>query len=98
MHECESLDEVRANIDRIDERLVALLAERARYVAQAARFKPTKAAVSDAGRLEAVIRRVRSLAEDHQTEPDLIEALYRALIAAYTAFERKVWVDEQEDR
>ncbi|MFC5222352.1 chorismate mutase [Bifidobacterium leontopitheci] len=36
IHTCESLDEVRANIDRIDTRLVDLIAERGTYVAQAA--------------------------------------------------------------
>ncbi|HSX89614.1 MAG TPA: chorismate mutase, partial [Pseudomonas sp.] len=33
---CNSLDEVRVNIDRIDRALVGLLAERGRFVAQAA--------------------------------------------------------------
>lgn len=36
---CASLDEVRQHIDRIDRQLVALIAERGGYVAQAAGFK-----------------------------------------------------------
>ncbi len=38
MH-CNNLDEVRANIDRIDSAITALIAERGEYVAQAATFK-----------------------------------------------------------
>ena len=37
---CVSLAEVRDNIDRIDHAIVALMAERAKYVAEAGRFKP----------------------------------------------------------
>jgi isochorismate pyruvate lyase len=38
-----SLAEVRGNIDRIDHAIVALMAERAKYVAEAGRFKPDPA-------------------------------------------------------
>ena len=34
-----SLDEVRAEIDRIDDAIIRLIAERGAFVAQAARFK-----------------------------------------------------------
>ena len=37
----DSLDQVRAQIDRLDRQIVALLAERGEYVRQAARFKKT---------------------------------------------------------
>ena len=36
---CQSLSEVRTNIDRIDKELVRLMAERGQYVHEAARFK-----------------------------------------------------------
>lgn len=36
---CTTLEEVRNNIDRLDQQIVTLLAERGRYVSQAARFK-----------------------------------------------------------
>ena len=44
--ECASLDEVRAEIDRIDRAIVALIGERAGYVHAAARFKASEAAVA----------------------------------------------------
>ena len=42
---CTSLDEIRLQIDRLDRALVALVAERGAYVAQAARFKKNRAEV-----------------------------------------------------
>jgi len=41
---CTTLEEVRSNIDRLDQQIVSLLAERGHYVSQAARFKKTPTA------------------------------------------------------
>ncbi len=40
-----SLDEVRDNIDRLDRAIIALMAERGRFVQQAARFKVSRSDV-----------------------------------------------------
>ena len=37
--QCKSLEEVRANIDRIDDAIIRLIAERGEYVRQASGFK-----------------------------------------------------------
>ncbi|SEH34203.1 chorismate mutase [Magnetospirillum fulvum] len=88
---CGSLAEVRANIDRLDRLIVPLLAERARYVSQAAGFKPDRDAVVDVPRIEDIIIKVRALATENGTAPDLIERIYRAMIESYIAFEDGVW-------
>jgi isochorismate pyruvate lyase len=97
MTECHSLAEVRSHIDRLDSRIVPLLAERAGYVAQAARFKEDKAAVVDVDRIEAIILRVRHLAVENAAAPDLIEHIYRAMMDAYIVFESQVWKDLHQD-
>ena len=88
---CETLQDVRRHIDRLDRQIVALLAERAGYVNQAARFKTTRADVVVPSRIEEIILRVRALAETHRTDPDLLEEIYRAMIAAFIRHEGKVW-------
>lgn len=88
---CHSLGDVRDNIDRLDRIIVPLLAERAGYVTQAAGFKPEKSQVVDHPRIEAIIAKVRALAEAEATDPDLIERIYRAMIDAYIAFESGEW-------
>ena len=51
---CASLADVRVHIDRIDRQIVALMAERGQYVAEAGRFKADPAAVSAPARVEAI--------------------------------------------
>ncbi len=89
MIKCESLDDVRHNIDRIDNEIIKLIAERGAYVKQAAAFKKNEKAVRDSGRVEAVIARVREKALDHGAEPDVVEIVYRNMIAAFTDIEMK---------
>lgn len=84
MIDCQSLDEVRAQIDRIDGEIVRLIGERAGYARQAGRFKPTAADVRAPARVEQVIARVRGLATEHGADPDLVEGVYRPMIEALT--------------
>lgn len=91
MSECKSLADVRENIDRLDRKIVPLLAERATYVEQAARFKATKAAVVDSARIEQIILKVRHLAIEEGMAPDLVEHIYRSMIDAYIIHEAKVY-------
>jgi isochorismate pyruvate lyase len=45
--DCRTMAEVRAGVDRLDEAIVALIAERFRYMAAAARIKADRAAQHD---------------------------------------------------
>jgi len=90
MTECASLDEVRAEIDRLDREIVRLMAERGTFVRQAARFKSSAADVPAPKRVEAVIAKVRALAGESGLEPEIAEATYRAMIGAFIDFERRV--------
>lgn len=81
--DCKSLDEVRARIDALDRRIVALLAERGGYVRQAARYKHDKAEVEAPQRVAAVIARVRALAVESGGDEAVVEAVYRAMISAF---------------
>jgi isochorismate pyruvate lyase len=80
---CNSINEVRDNIDQIDRKIVALLAERGSFVTQAAAFKKTSDEVRAPNRVEQVIAKVRSLAQEHGANPKVVEAVYRAMISAF---------------
>ena len=80
---CTTLEEVRTNIDRLDQQIVTLLAERGRYVSQAARFKKDTDGVKAPQRVEQVIGKVRTLADELGANPDVTESVYRAMIAAF---------------
>jgi isochorismate pyruvate lyase len=80
---CSSLEEVRDNIDRLDQQIVSLLAERGHYVSQAARFKKDTDGVKAPQRVEQVIAKVRDLSHTLGANPDVTEQVYRAMIAAF---------------
>lgn len=88
---CASLAEVRAHIDRLDREIIAAMAERGKYVAEAGRFKKDPAAVSAPARVEAVIARVRAIAEADGLSPEVADRTYRAMIAAFEDYERAEW-------
>ena len=86
--ECSSLAEVRTSIDGLDRRIVQLLAERRRYALQAARFKSAADGVKDPAREEQVIVHARGLAEAEGIEPELVETLYRDMMAGFVRVEQ----------
>ncbi len=85
---CANLAEVRDCIDAIDRQVVRLLADRGRYVKDAARFKRDAFQVSAPQRQQEVIDKVRALAEAEGAYPEVVEAAYRALIAGFIAREQ----------
>jgi isochorismate pyruvate lyase len=89
--ECQSLVDVRTEIDRIDREILALMGRRAGYVHAAARFKETEAAVAAPERQAAVFRTRRAWALEEDLDPDFIERLYRELIAYFVEREREHW-------
>ena len=85
--ECNSLEEVRANIDRIDNEIIKLIAERGTYVIQASALKKDEDGVKDTGRVEKVIAKVRAKAEKYGADPSMVEALYREMISRFVNME-----------
>lgn len=85
---CQSLDEVRANIDRIDKELIRLISERSTFVDQAAQFKRTASEVEAPKRVEQVITKVRDLAKNENLDPDIAESIYRVMITSFIQQEK----------
>lgn len=95
--ECKSLEEVRRNIDRSDAQIVKLIAERGVYVKQASQFKKDRRDVQAPQRVEAIIQKVRALATEYGTSPDIVEKLYREMIAGFIELEMKEWHAANDD-
>lgn len=85
--ECKSLEEVRSNIDAIDKQIVKLIAERSNFVKQASKFKKDSHEVKAPSRVEAIIHKVRGLADEYGANADLVETLYRQMIAGFINME-----------
>ncbi len=87
MTDCVSLDQVREQIDRVDEEIVRLLGERSGFVRQAVRFKRSADEARAPARVEQVVARVRGLAGNAGADPELVEQVYRAMITWFVADE-----------
>jgi isochorismate pyruvate lyase len=94
---CETLQDVRDNIDRLDEVIVGLLAERIGYVLQAAQFKETRDDVRIPKRIEFIVDRVRSHAIKEGMDPDMAESIYRHIMEESIAREELRWDDLHQD-
>lgn len=79
--QCSTMDELRQQIDRLDDQLVLLLAKRAEYIQRAADLKRSNgmpARIDD--RIEQVVNRAMANAARAGLDPQLAETLWRALI------------------
>ncbi|MET8423913.1 chorismate mutase [Nocardia sp. NPDC004860] len=82
-----SLAEVRTRIDVLDGDLIRLLAERQELVRAAATFKADEQAVRAPDRVERVVSLARERAAAAGLEPAVAEAVWRAMIGTFIAFE-----------
>lgn len=86
---CETMAQVRACIDAIDEKVFELLAARSGYIAQAARIKQHVDQIVDLERVEFIVQRARHVMAARDAPADIGEATYRTLIGASIAFEKQ---------
>ncbi|MFN3583066.1 chorismate mutase [Phenylobacterium sp.] len=88
---CTTMAEVRQGVDALDRQLVALLAERQRYMDAAARIKQDRAAVRDNARVEDVVAKVKAEARKAGLSEAIAEPVWRTLIEGCIAYEFEVW-------
>ena len=87
-----TLQDVRAAIDAFDSQLINLLAERQKWVEMAGKLKPKNdpQAVAAPERVAQIIAARRELAAQQGLSPDVAEAIWRAMIAAFIRLETQV--------
>ncbi|MBN2781952.1 MAG: chorismate mutase [Campylobacterales bacterium] len=80
MKECKSLEEVRTEVDKIDNELVELISKRSHYIRQAAAFKESIAEVKTQDRIDYILSRVRHRAIELGVSPNMISELFEIMI------------------
>lgn len=88
---CKSMSEVRQGVDALDRLLVAVLAERQRYMDAAARIKQDRDQVHDAARIEEVVERVKVAAREAGLSEAIAEPVWRTLIDRCIDHEFAAW-------
>jgi len=80
MKQCNSLQEVREEIDLLDTQLVELISQRSHIIRQAASFKNSVDEVKADERIEAIMQRVRKRAIELNINPNMISELFTIMI------------------
>lgn len=80
MKKCNSLQEVRDEIDNLDDKLVDLLSERSHLIRQAASFKNSVDEVKAEDRIEYIMQRIRQRAIELGINPNMISELFTIMI------------------
>jgi isochorismate pyruvate lyase len=87
--ECESMDHVRLEIDRIDDALLDLVAERFTYVDRAWQLKSNPADANVPWRIRQVIDKIEARAKERGLPPELAVALWRQMIGWFIQYEEE---------
>jgi len=95
--DCADMEQVRAEIDRIDVALVDLIGERFTYVDRAWQLKQSPAEARVPWRIQQVINRVRVRAKEKGLPPELTEALWRQMIGWFVQYEEEKLSQQAED-
>jgi len=80
MKKCNSLQEVREEIDKLDDKLVELISQRSLLVRQAASFKNSVDEVKAHDRIEFIMQRIRHRAIEFGINPNMISELFNTMI------------------
>ena len=94
--DCSNMEEVRAEIDRIDTALVDLIGERFSFVGRAWQLKKSPAEARVPWRIQQVIERVKTRAKEQGLPPELVEALWRQMIGWFIQYEEEKLQGEEK--
>ncbi|MBV0911262.1 chorismate mutase [Anianabacter salinae] len=95
----ETMADLRTAIDAVDDRLMALLAERLRLTDLAPTLKQREGISAAApSRVAEVLSRVRGKADEMGFDPGLAEAMWRRMIETVIAREERVMGKKGQDR
>lgn len=80
LKKCETLSDARAEIDKVDEKIVELVALRNDYIKQIAHFKNSIEEIKSQERVSDIVSRVRAKAIELNLSPNLINDMFVRMI------------------
>jgi isochorismate pyruvate lyase len=90
--DCTTKEDVRVELDRIDQALLTLFAERHRYVTRMAEIKTDPHEAYDPARIGVIISKQRKRAEELGLDEDQAELIWRTLIDWNVNYEKGIIV------
>jgi isochorismate pyruvate lyase len=89
--DCQTMTDVRAGVDALDQQIVALLATRFGFMRAAARIKQERGAVRDEARKALVIANAKAEAVRLGVPPDVVGDIWERLVEGSIAYELDRW-------
>ena len=90
----ENMEELREEIDLLDNELIGLFAKRFKFIEDAALIKNDINEIRDNARIEKIVSRVRDLAKKNNLSEDIIEELWRFIIELSIKHEKQMFIDK----
>jgi isochorismate pyruvate lyase len=86
--DCMSKDDIRAAIDSLDDDLLQIFARRQQYVRRMAQLKKHPGEAFDHERIETMVEKIKTKAENLGLEGEQVEIVWRTLIDWNVGYER----------
>ena len=87
----KNMDELRKELDLLDNDLIKLVSKRFKFIEEAAIIKDDVSKIRDNDRIENIIKRLRALAKDNDSSPDIVEKLWRFIIELSIELETEIF-------
>ena len=78
--DCESIEDVRREIDALDYEIITLIDRRTRYVESAAQFKTSESSVRAPERQKAMLEQRRQWSEEEGLDPGVVEKICQTFV------------------
>jgi isochorismate pyruvate lyase len=88
--DCNTIFEIREEIDSIDKQIIDLLGIRFSFIKEVVRFKKNEEDIVSQKRYDQVLATRREWAIEQGLDPDVIESMYKALIHYFIAEQKKI--------
>ena len=89
--DCKNINQIRAEIDRIDKEIITALAERLEYVIEATKFKPDINAVLAPDRHAVMLKQRMELVAKLNLDLEIIEKVYKLLLDYFKQKQLEIW-------
>lgn len=96
--DCINIEEIRTEIDDIDNQILESFSKRMEYVHEIVKFKSDENGIVARDRQDQVFQQIREKAKHFDLDPDLYEQIYRTLINWNVQKEMELFKSNQETK
>ena len=90
-----NMQDLREELDLLDNKLIVLISKRFKLIEQAAIIKNDETKIRDNERIESIISRLRDLAKENSISADIVEKLWRFIIELSIDLEKEIFSKKQ---